>query len=147
MDPESLEGPKLMISDLGESTLSDEPFYSGTYGYQNAWAPEVRRGRHYSAASDVYAMGCLIAKIVKLQWDVAERKEGINIAKAPKVVVEVMRRCLIPDPEKRISADEAYGMLESSLFDDEDGVLVDINPVEVFSFDEGHPGGDEEIPL
>lgn len=137
-DPDALQHPGLKISDLGESALYDNLFMGGTYGYRNSWAPEVRRGRKYSIASDVYAMGCLIAKVVMKQWEVATSKTGMGTTVAPKIILDTMKACLRSRPEHRPSAEHVYrdwerwDMEHNCKFD-----MAEIDLKEVFSLDDG----------
>jgi len=132
-DAETFDEPHLLVADLGESSLTEQSYLGGSIGYRNAWAPEVKLARDYSAASDVYAMGCLVAKIISLQLDKAE-ENGVEHLKAPRVAIEVIKRCLDDNSETRISAEEAFRTLEDALMNDTDQELVEVNRSDLRSF-------------
>jgi len=96
--------PIALISDLGESQLTNDNSLGRTaYGDPRYWAPETRNSHQYSKASDVYALGRIVANIVEVNWQVASEKEI-----ATKLIPEAVLRMIIdfqdPRPERRPSA-------------------------------------------
>ncbi|KAF8854352.1 kinase-like protein [Acephala macrosclerotiorum] len=150
MDEDALERPALKVSDLGESALSELTLQGGTYGDRNVWAPEIIRGRNYSKASDIYAMGSIMEKTVSLQWEVSLSKHGIKTTMTPKFIVDVMRWCRQPKASDRPSAEEASSALGDHMMETE-FEMEEVDPDRIFSYEketENHDNdeNEQEIP-
>lgn len=148
-DPKKAEFYKPKISDLSESTLSTVPTSGRIYGDQDSWAPEVRLLQKYSTASDVYSIGWIFAKMVKLKWDRTAALTGEKNCQAPKRMIDIIRWCTKPEPEERPESDELLGEFEAVYVESEEDMdnnmvfeMVELDPDTIL-----HPARiEEEIP-
>ncbi|KAI9776085.1 MAG: hypothetical protein M1839_000598 [Geoglossum umbratile] len=105
--------PIALIADLGESQLISYQYPGrASYGNREYWAPEIHSSHQYSTASDVYAMGCITANIVALNWRIASNGTVSNLI--PEVILRIIIDCLNPFPERRPSAAEVCQTLEDA---------------------------------
>jgi serine/threonine protein kinase len=122
------------------------------YGDQQSWAPEVRSHRIYSKASDVYSVGCIFAKMVKMVWDKAAATSGKRSYLVPKQILDLIKRCTQPDPRKRPEIDYLTGDIEDIEFENVgniDNLLSQIVQVDIESLLEEElkeVAADPEIP-
>lgn len=100
----------LVITDLGEGCASDAEQSLGRkyYGNIEFWAPEIRRSHVYTFASDVYAVGILIADMVKERWKAVLTRTGTADRSVPSCILEIINWCIHPEPKNRPSADSLY---------------------------------------
>lgn len=82
-------------------------------------------------ASDVYAMGCIMAKVVSLQREACLAKQGIKTTSTPKFIVHVMRSCLRPNDSQHPSAGEASGEFGDHILE-EKFEMEDADPAKIF---------------
>jgi len=67
-------------------------------------APECRTGKSETPASDIYALGVLIAQTITGAW--VPQEEG-SIQQLPSELSELVRKCVTADPAVRASAEQA----------------------------------------
>jgi serine/threonine protein kinase len=146
--------PIALISDLGESRLNNnESLGRASYGNPRYQAPEIRRSHQYSTASDVYALGCLVADIAAVNWQIASNN-GIISKSIPEAILGLIIDCKDPLPERRPSAAGICNTLEGigTSGGQDDLGLMTIEP-EIFQFLFSHSGNEPsgssggEIPL
>ncbi|KAN0094154.1 kinase-like protein [Hyaloscypha variabilis] len=128
--------PIALISDLGEGQLiNNQSLGRACYGDPRYWAPEIRNSNTYSKASDVYAMGRLVADIVAVNWQIASNN-GVVSKLIPQVLLEMIVNCQNPFPERRPSISEICQTLEDVRMSEKhnDLVLIPIDPEVLQSF-------------
>jgi eukaryotic-like serine/threonine-protein kinase len=114
------EGVHVWVTDFGlarlyqgETTIFNQPVLAGTPGYI---APELYEGRPATVASDVYAFGVVVQKILTEPpggQDLHLQETG-SVGVLPKPWKALIARCVEPDPSKRFqSIDEAMATVES----------------------------------
>lgn len=124
MEPSRLHGIVAKISDFGLSTIIDPSkshvsnYNKGTLGYS---APEVVRAHQATKKSDVFSFGVLMQAMMTRSSPVLGRNEegGTKINQnfwrpifgAPPAFMELRRRCLDRDPNKR----PTFAEIEASL--------------------------------
>jgi serine/threonine protein kinase len=153
-DRETPKQPIALISDLGESRLiNNESLGRASYGNPRYWAPEIRRSHQYSTASDVYALGRLIADIAAITWQIASNNGTVSKS-IPEAILGLVIDCQNPLPERRPSASEICNTLEdirmSGRPDDLRLVAIDTEILEsLISQSDNEPSGSSggEIPL
>jgi serine/threonine protein kinase len=96
-DPFDPEYPELVIIDFGQGKdMEDRPWPTpNVYGNVDYRAPEVILRRQYSFKSDIFAIGYLMAEILKIRW----AKAGDD--QVPQVLWDIVVRCLQVDPDRR----------------------------------------------
>jgi serine/threonine protein kinase len=119
------ESIEAVISDLGEGQQIRTQSHGRTYyGNEAFWAPEVRKGQHHTAASDIYAIGCLFLEMVQLHWGLVQPKEpGSTAQEIRRELLAIIMACLETNAEDRPEARElAYELddLEFPSKDDKD---------------------------
>lgn len=153
MDPNVSHVDELKISDLGESTLSTAPTTGLTYyGDQQSWAPEVRTRHLYSKASDIYSVGCIFAKMVKKMWDQTAMMTGENNYLAPKCMIDLIRWCTQPDPDRRPDIDSLTGGIEDIEMENASNIdkllseMIVVDPNSLLHPEQSDANADPEIP-
>ncbi|RIB23993.1 kinase-like domain-containing protein [Gigaspora rosea] len=112
------------IIDLGLSTLTNiGPDKNQVYGVIQYIAPEVLLdgGKAYSMASDVYSFGIIACEIVsgllayqgipcdiRLQHEICEGKRPIIPTYVPKLIAELINKCLSSQPKERPTSKNIY---------------------------------------
>lgn len=133
----------VLLSDLGESQfMSDHGFGRSAYGNARYWAPEIWSSHEYSPASDVYAMGRLIADVVAAYWEIASNGASI-LRSIPEVILMAIIDCANPFPKRRPTASEIHqsivGIRKSSPHNNDLKLL----PIDIESFESIFRGGNE----
>jgi serine/threonine protein kinase len=139
--------PVVLLSDLGESQfMSDHGFGRSAYGNARYWAPEVWSAHEYSPASDVYAMGRLIADVVAAYWKVALNGASTSRWFIPEAILMAIIDCANPFPQRRPTASEIHqsvvGIRNSSSHND-----LKLLPIDIESFESIFQGGNERIRI
>jgi serine/threonine protein kinase len=131
-DPSTTESLDLVISDFGEGQASDLGQSMGRkyYGNIEFWAPEVKRFHKYSFASDIYAIGIIMADMIEERWKaVLAKTERVDRA-VPQCLLDIVLWCVAPQPQDRPQAKELRTKIEdlhqNVLNDDYEVVFTDL---------------------
>lgn len=112
--------PTVLVSDLGEAqVVGTVSSYRTYYGNRDFWAPEVTAFHRYSPASDIFAIGRLLAEVVMLQWEKCAAKTGRENCTAPEWLVTIIRHLQCHDPDLRPRASSVVAELEEFLNHDD----------------------------
>ncbi len=102
----------IKITDFGLATLAAEEAHPPNLGTPAYLAPERRAGGGHSKASDLYAMGLVLHRILGLA---TPEEKGMatdgNVESPPDTMVRLFGRCLSPDPLLRPSAPDLAAAL------------------------------------
>lgn len=99
--PTVASSDQLVIIDFGESrTLDTLDESMNTYGYHEFWAPEVKNGRTMSMASDIYAVGEVMRRMLRKRCEIA----GSPLV--PKPLLDTVWTCLRRDTAARLTANQ-----------------------------------------
>lgn len=107
-DPFDSEDTELVIIDLGQGQEIENPAWISTsmYGSRDYRAPEVDPGGQYSEKSDVFAVGYMMAEILRIRCEKAADDQ------IPKPLWDLIARCLQKDPDHRPTASELAAQAE-----------------------------------
>ena len=113
-DSSTTEEIQLVISDFGERRASDSEQSIGRkyYGDVEFWAPEVRRFHKYSFASDIYAVGYLMADMIEELWKTVLSKTGNVDRSVPLSILDIVNWCVSPRAEDRPNATKLREKIE-----------------------------------
>jgi serine/threonine protein kinase len=117
---------KIKIGDFGLSQFIKENEYNrGKIGTPHWMAPEILKGGIYEYSSDVYSFGMILWEILKMEIPyyglnpyqiynlVVQDKKIVDIPKeGHEVLIDILRKCLNYEPQKRPSLKELVQTLE-----------------------------------
>lgn len=109
-EPGAVYEPQVLIADMGEAkALAANTGQPRPYGTPDNWAPEIESRQEYSKASDVYAFGHLVWRMVQKQWKKEEEKTGVAAQPQkhhmPVPILTLLINCWQKDPEDRPTAE------------------------------------------
>ncbi|GBB95365.1 hypothetical protein RclHR1_25190002 [Rhizophagus clarus] len=131
----NLHGGNLLIDDEMDVRISDMGIYGPSYNLENRnlnqiygvlpyIAPEVLRGKNYTAASDIYSFGIIMYTLATGKKPWYNRAHNIGLAKnicdgerlkipedTPKFYVKLMQQCWDNEPGIRPTASYLYERL------------------------------------
>lgn len=113
-DPYTREEIVLLLNDFGEGRASDAPRFLGRkyYGNTEFWAPEVKKSKHYSFKSDVYAVGYLMADMILARFQAVQACTGLADRSVPRVLLNLVVSCLAENEQQRPTAKDLRLRLE-----------------------------------
>jgi serine/threonine protein kinase len=113
------------ITDMGLCKPASENTINSIYGVLPYIAPEILRGQNYTKAADIYSFGIIMYEVVSglpPYYDVSHDKNlAIKICqglrprfniKVPKLLVNLIKKCLDANPLNRPTAEEIGKILD-----------------------------------
>lgn len=148
--PTVLSSDQMVIIDLGDSrTLETVSQSRNMYGNADFRAPEVKSksGRYMSKASDMYAIGRVMAEVLEMGRDLIAKDSLV-----PAPLVHAAKACLRKDAKERDTAGELVKRLDMigsaafKLLESGHGVIhfAEAELVPIDGWSDGHEGEDED---